>query len=125
MDVIRPSADSGGSDGTTIKVFLQEGHRKQFRAHLRKSQSEVSSNRTSPDNLPVLLSPDARARDLKQTIRTVIPADLEGDTSVAPYRIALLAEVEVMNLVIRGRGRREIRRWRKRIWVQTRTVNLE
>jgi len=39
---IRPSADSGGSDGTTIKVFLQDGHRKQFRAHLRKTKSEES-----------------------------------------------------------------------------------
>ena len=42
MDDIRPSEDSGGSDGTTIKVFLQDGHKKQFRAHLRKTKSEES-----------------------------------------------------------------------------------
>lgn len=41
MDVTRPSADSGGSDGTTIKVFLQEGHRKQFRAHLCEISQKV------------------------------------------------------------------------------------
>ena len=41
---IRPSADSGGSDGTTINVFLQEGHRKQFRAHLYKGRLEESDD---------------------------------------------------------------------------------
>ena len=31
----RPSPLSGGSDGTTVRVFLQLGHMKQFRAQLR------------------------------------------------------------------------------------------
>jgi len=96
----RPSADSGGSDGTTISVFLQDGHRKQFRAHLRKTRSE---NQTNPQlqNTPVFLSPNTRARHLKQTIWTIIPADFDGDTSVAPYRIAFFAEVEVVEFVVR------------------------
>ena len=41
MDDMRPSADSGGSDGTTIKVFLQDGQRKQFRAHLHKTGQRI------------------------------------------------------------------------------------
>ena len=51
--------------------------------------------------MPVLLSPNTRTRNFEQTIRTIIPADLDGDTSVAPYRIAFLAEVEVVDFVIR------------------------
>ncbi len=33
-DDARPSSVSGGSDGTTVNVFLQFGHMKQFRAQL-------------------------------------------------------------------------------------------
>ena len=99
MDDIRPSADSGGSDGTTIKVFLQDGHKKQFRAHLHNGGQ--IAGQFADDDMPVLLSPDTRAWDFEQTIRTIIPADLDGDASVAPYRIAFLAEVEVVDFVIR------------------------
>ena len=44
MDDTRPSADSGGSDGTTMSVFLQEGHKKQFRAHLLKAGQGVGQS---------------------------------------------------------------------------------
>ena len=32
---VRPSLSSGGSEGTTVSVFLHIGHMKQFRAQLR------------------------------------------------------------------------------------------
>jgi len=51
--------------------------------------------------MPVLLSPNTRTRNFEQTIRAIIPADLDGDASVAPYRIAFLAEVEVVDFVVR------------------------
>jgi hypothetical protein len=37
----RPSSDSGGSEGTTVRVFLQLGQRKQFRAHLSTSINTI------------------------------------------------------------------------------------
>jgi hypothetical protein len=105
-DDIRPSASSGGSDGTTIRVFLQDGHRKQFRAHLHPRRSgEPYDPLATICYLPVFLPSNACTRDFEQTIRTIIPADFDGDASVAPYRIAFFAEVEVMNFVIRVRRR--------------------
>lgn len=101
MEDIRPSADSGGSDGTTIRVFLQDGHRKQFRAHLDKAGQRIGGS-TGYD-MPIFLSPNTRTRDFEQAIRTIVPADFDRDASVAPYRIAFLAEVEVVNFVIRVR----------------------
>ena len=74
---------------------------------------------------PVLLAPNARARHFELTIWTIVPADFNGDASIASYRIAFLAEVEVVNFVIRIRGGREIRRWGKGILVQKWTVDLE
>lgn len=97
VEVIRPSADSGGSDGTTIKVFLQEGHRKQFRAHLCKNKYHVLA---AADGSPVFLSSNACTRDLEQTIRTIIAANFNGDASIASYQIAFIAEVEVVNFMI-------------------------
>ena len=55
--------------------------------------------------VPVFLSPNTRARNFEQTIRTIVPADFDGDTSVAPYRIAFFTEVKVVEFVIRVRGR--------------------
>lgn len=96
---IRPSADSGGSDGTTTRVFLQDGQRKQFRAHLHKTESKTIRRATGYD-IPVLLSPDACTRHFKKTIRTIVPADFDGNASVASYRITFLTEVEIVDFVI-------------------------
>jgi hypothetical protein len=75
--------------------------------------------------MPVLLSPNARTRNFEQTVRTVVPADFDGDASVAPDRVAFLAEIEVVDLVVRVRRRRQLgRRW-ERGWIQTRTVDPE
>ena len=123
MDETRPSADSGGSDGTTINVFLQDGQRKQLRAHLRKTRSKIG--RLPSQSIPVFFSPNTRARNFEQTIRTIVPADFDGDASVAPYRIAFFAEVQVVEFMVRVRGRRQTRRRWKRSWVQTWTVDFE
>ena len=110
MDDARPSVDSGGSDGTTISVFLQEGHKKQFRAHLLKAGQGIGQS--TDQAIPVFFSPNTRTRNLEQTIRAIVPADLYGDTSVASYRIAFLAKVKVVDFVVRVRRRWEIRgRW--------------
>jgi len=50
--------------------------------------------------MPIFLSPDTRTRNFEQTIRKIIPADFDGDPSVASHRIAFLAEVQ-------GRGFRD------------------
>ena len=55
---------------------------------------------TGEGQLPVLLSSYTCTRDFEQTIGTIIPADFDGDASVAPYRIAFLAEVEVVNFMV-------------------------
>ena len=55
-------------------------------------------------DVPILFSSNACARNFEQAIWTIVPADFDGDTSVAPYRIAFLAEVEVVDFVIRVRG---------------------
>ena len=47
MGDIRLSTFSGGSDGTTVSVLRQFGHKKQFRAHLQ------SKSRTSADCWPL------------------------------------------------------------------------
>jgi len=79
---IRPSEDSGGSDGMTIKVFLKNGRGEQFWAHLRKTKSEGF------DELPTmtcLFLPNARTRNIEQTIRKTVPDDFGGDTPIGPY----------------------------------------
>ena len=69
--------------------------------------------RLTTDGSPVFLSSDTRTGNFEQTIRTIVPADFDGDASVAPYRITLLAEVEVVDFMIRKRRRWQIGRRRE------------
>jgi hypothetical protein len=75
--------------------------------HIYAKPSQRRIRRDTDHDMPVLLSPDARARNFEQTIRTIVSADFDGDASVAPDRIAFFAEVEVVDFMIRGRGRRK------------------
>jgi hypothetical protein len=99
-DDIRPSADSGGSDDTRINVFLQDGHRKQFRAHLRKAGQKIGG--FGSHNILALLSPNITLGTSNKQFGQWYPPT--GDASVAPDRVAFLAEVEAVDFVVRVRG---------------------
>ena len=54
MGDILLSTFSGGSDGTTVSVFRQFGHKKQFRAHLHNrtenNKGSISTHRSISPN---------------------------------------------------------------------------
>lgn len=77
-----------------MRVFLQFGHIKQFRAHLPYSRSKGTGIRAG--HSPVLLSADTRTGHLEQAVRAVIPADFHHNASVTSYCVAFLAKVEAM-----------------------------
>ena len=90
---VRPSPSSGGSEGTTVSVFLQMGHMKQLRAQLRlRDVLSVGFMCRLRHDSPVLLSPYTRAGYFKQTIWAVVPADFHHDTAVAPDGVAFFAK---------------------------------
>ena len=79
---IRPSADSGRSDGMTIKVSLQNGYGEQFREHLRKSKSEEFNELPT---MTRLFFPSLTLVPGTSTIRKTVPDDFGGDISIGPY----------------------------------------
>ena len=113
---VRPSLSSGGSEGTTVSVFLHIGHMKQFRAQLRLRGvlSVGFVYERLQEGSPVLLSSYARAGHLEQTVWAVVPADFHHDTPVTSDGVALFAEEEVVQRVEARCGRREARR--RRVW---------
>jgi hypothetical protein len=78
-----------GSDGTTINVFLHDGHREQFRAHLHKEGQKIGG--FGCHNILALLSPDVTLGTSNKQFGQWYPPT--GDASVAPDRVAFLAEV--------------------------------
>ena len=100
MGDILLSTSSGGSDGTTVSVFRQFGHKKQFRAHLRRAMSVcliIGGN--SAGCSPILFRTYTRTRHLEQAVRTVVPADFHQHASITPYCVALFAEKQVVQRV--------------------------
>lgn len=95
MGDILESTSSGGSDGTTVSVFRQLGHMKQFRAHLSRALSTFQ-DKTIGDDAPVLLCTDACTGNLEQAVRTIVAAHFHQYASIAPDRVALLAEEQVV-----------------------------
>lgn len=92
-----PSPGSGGSEGTTDRVFRQFGHMKQFRAHL-DAMSETERD-TKGYRRPVLLGAYTGTRNLKETVWTVIAADFDRHAAVASNGIAFLAKKQHMERV--------------------------
>lgn len=76
----------------------------------------VSSDR------PVELCSHARVRDLKQAVRAVVARDLDLDASVASDGVALLAKVEVVQVVKVSGRRRQGRMVDDRVRRHTRAV---
>jgi len=65
-----------------IIVFLKNGHREQFRAHLRKTKPGGFEELPT---MTCLFFPNARIRNIEQTIRKTVPNGFGGDTSIGPY----------------------------------------
>jgi hypothetical protein len=91
---ILPSPGSGGSEGTTDRVFRQFGHIKQFRAHL--PQNKQTRRAKTGRFRPVLLRAYAGTRNLKKTIGAVVATDFDRHASVTPHSVAFLAEKKRM-----------------------------
>ena len=119
----RLSPVSGGSEGTTDRVFRQSGHMKQLRAHLRLGWVYIISNLLT--KLPVLLSTYTRTGNLEKTIWTIVGTDFNRNTSITPHGVAFFAEEKGVKRV------KVIRWWRKMGWWwywrcrETRTVVLD
>ena len=95
---VRESPAYGGSDGTTVNVFEQFGHMKQFRAHLGRTIDASSwrpLNSLTYDS-PVLLCSHTCTGHLKEAVWAVVPAHFDEHTSIAAYRVAFFAEVKVV-----------------------------
>ena len=89
-----------------------------------RTTGAASRTSTAKRDAPILLCAHARTRHLEQAVRAVVPADFDEHTTVAPYRIALLAEEQVVQRVEAVRRRRELWGWRMGRLRQTGTIVL-
>ena len=87
---------SGGSEGTTVKVFLQFGHMKQFRAQLYFHRYQAIPTKHNEQNSPVLLSAYTCTGYFEQAVWAVVSAYFYHDAAVASYCVAFFAEEEVV-----------------------------
>ena len=87
---------SGGSDGTTVRVFRQFGHMKQFRAHLVHWFRMHLWYIMDDECAPILLRAHTCAGDFEEAVRAVVATDFNQHAAIAPHRIALFAKEQVV-----------------------------